>query len=141
MGATAGAVDDDPAMTLARSGAFAAGAFDTGGAAAAATSPALDFRDVAAGDFVVATLRLVAVGFAAVFAAGLSRADRRTHPIRATRTQPLGAELVSMSTAVPASSDATLFADALPFDRTTTERLPMRVVADDFCAVSRVRST
>jgi hypothetical protein len=98
-------------------------------------------RDGVAVGFVAATFRLGAEGFAAAVVFGTSSAERSTQPIRVTRTHPFGAELVSMSTAVPASSDATLFADALPFDLTTTERFPMRVVLEDFCAEIRVRST
>ena len=138
----AGAVDDDPALTPAPPDTFALGAITLGAlGVGAATSPPLDLRDGVAGDLVDTTVRFPVVGFAAAVVAGRSRAERSTQPIRVTRTHPFGAELVWMSTAVPASSDATLFAEALPFDRTTTERFPTRVVAEDFCDVSRARST
>jgi hypothetical protein len=139
--ATAGAVEDDPATMLARRGVFTAGAVTADAGAAAATSPPLDFRDGVVAALVDAAVRFDAAGLVAAVVVDRSSAERSTQPIRVTRTQPFGAALVSMSTEVPASRDATLFAALFPRERTTTERLPTRVVEDDFWEVRRLRST
>jgi hypothetical protein len=108
-----------------------------------ATSPPLAFRSAALlFPFVVATARRESGDFRPASEAVERSSDAfKIQPSRVTLTHPLGALAPLTATLVPALSDATLRADAVPFDRTTAARLPMRGDVDPRCAEIRERST
>jgi len=129
-----GAVVDDPATTPAVDAGAEAGA---GAGADAATSPALAFGSGRGGAF--ATFRSLVGALRA--ALDVLSEERRTHPVRDTRTQPDGAPSRATETDVPASSDATVRAAFAPLARSNAARLPTRGVSLPRCPERRVRST
>jgi hypothetical protein len=137
-----GAVDVAPARTgpgaaeAPRAGAVVA----WGIRADAATSPPLAFRAVPL-DLAEAVFRRSVLEVRAVSVDARSSEDFRIHPSRETFAHPAGALPDATATEVPASSEATLFADVAPRTRTMADRLPTRGDALPRRADRRARST